>query len=98
MKVEIQEIQDLQLVFANLTAVMTELITASSQSNNDIIQLIPKIEEAEILTRYETMKLLQVSSVTLHNWHHNKTLPAQKLGGRVYYQKSDIMNKLNSVG
>jgi hypothetical protein len=44
------------MVFANLTAVMTELITASSQSNNDIIQLIPKIEEAEILTRYETME------------------------------------------
>jgi hypothetical protein len=30
MKVEIQEIKTLSIVFANLTAVMTELITASS--------------------------------------------------------------------
>lgn len=79
-----------ELITKSLKVEMIELIK--------VIQMIPKEdEEDKLITRRETANLLRVSVETLHHWNKNKILEAKKMGSRVFYLKSDIMNKLNSV-
>ena len=53
-------------------------------------------KETKLMSREEVEKFLGVSDTTLHNWNKSGELPAQKIGRRVYYNKSDIMAKLSS--
>lgn len=52
--------------------------------------------KAEVLTREQTCQLLNVSKTTLHNWHQQSLLIPSKIGGRVYYSKQDVLNKLSA--
>ena len=76
---------------------MGEVFASELRKANDVIQLNPSPEASDLLSRAETGKLLGVSTTTLFHWNNDKTLPAQKIGGRVYYQRSVIMNKLNKI-
>lgn len=51
-------------------------------------------EEAEWLKSAEVMKILKISSGTLQTLRINKTIPFTKLGGTIYYPKSDVLNLL----
>jgi len=54
-------------------------------------------EESEIISRNDACKLLKVSTTTLFHWNNNNILKAKKIGNRVYYLKSDVIDKLKSV-
>lgn len=81
----------------DLTKLISNCVKAELQNLNEVISTNSNPETDELLSRAETGKLLRVSFTTLWHWDNDKTLPAQKIGGRVYYQKSVIMNKLNNV-
>lgn len=51
----------------------------------------------EFLTRKATAELLGVSLPTLHVWTQKGMLPAQTIGTRVRYRKTDILNALKDV-
>ncbi|MGK4566924.1 helix-turn-helix domain-containing protein [Flavobacterium sp. 3HN19-14] len=51
----------------------------------------------ELLTREETSKLLKVSFTTLFHWNNDSTLPAHKIGRKVFYLRNEVMNKLNNA-
>lgn len=81
---------------------LAELITSSVKEEMNklikVIQMIPKEDdEDKLITRKETATLMKVSVETLYHWNVKKILKAKKVGNRVYYLRSDIMNKLNSV-
>lgn len=97
MNTEIKHIQVYQLSLADLSTIIREAVAIELKKANNIIQLNPKDEINDLLSRAETGKLLGVSHTTLFHWNNDKILEAQKIGGRVYYQKSVIMNKLNNV-
>jgi predicted DNA-binding transcriptional regulator AlpA len=97
MNIDFKQIQVLQLSLEDLSTMMTEAVAKGIEKANNVIQLNPEPEKDKLMSRAETAALLGVSLTTLFHWNNNKTLPNQKLGGRVYYQKSDIMNKLNNV-
>ena len=84
-------VQDLQeLIVKPLTEKMDKLLK--------VIQMIPKEDdEDKLITRRETANLMKVSVETLYHWNLKKILKAKKIGNRVYYLRSDIMNKLKSV-
>ncbi len=65
--------------------------------NEKIEKLKPpeeKRDQEDLLTVDETLKLLKCSKQALWNWRKNGILPSYRLGNRVYYKKSDILNKL----
>lgn len=68
---------------------ITQVIKLNPQS--------PERESKELLTREEVAKILKVSYTTLFHWNNSGELSAQKIGKRVYYQRSVIMDKLNNV-
>ena len=53
-----------------------------------------KRDEEELLTVDDTLKILKCSKQALWNWRKNGILPSYRLGNRVYYKKTDILEKL----
>ncbi|WP_431107733.1 helix-turn-helix domain-containing protein [Winogradskyella poriferorum] len=49
-----------------------------------------------ILTREEACKLLSIDLTTLWSYTKKGKLPSRKIGNRVYYLKSEILEVLNS--
>jgi len=52
----------------------------------------------ELLTRHETADFLGVSLPTLHDWTKTRKLKGYRIGNRVRYKKSDILQALNEIG
>ena len=80
-----------------LTALISNCVKAELQKINNLVQLNPKVEPDELLSRKQACELLGVSYTTLFHCNNDQVLPAQKIGNKVYYQKSAIMSKLNHV-
>lgn len=92
-----RSVQLIQMNISELTEIISNCVKAELQKINNVIQLTPKVESDELLSRKQASELLGVSYTTLFHWNNDKTLPAQKIGNKVYYQKSAIMSKLNRV-
>ena len=50
----------------------------------------------DILTREKTAELLKISFPCLNDWDKDGTLPAYRLGRRVYYFRSEVEKLLRS--
>lgn len=51
----------------------------------------------ELLTRQQTADILQISLVTLWNWTKKNIVPAHRIGNKVRYKKSEILNALQEI-
>jgi hypothetical protein len=90
---------------------MGQAVRIIDLTKEDLIQLIkeavppqkcppceePKSVVKEFLTRDETKQVLGVSFQTLNEWRKDGTLPASKIGKRVYYRRQDIVNRLTAA-
>lgn len=92
-----KSVQLIQMNISEFTEIISNCVKAELQKINNLFQLNPKVEPDELLSRKQASELLGVSYTTLFHWNNDKTLPAQKMGNKVYYQKSSIMNKLSRV-
>jgi predicted RecB family endonuclease len=86
-----------QLSVGDLQQLISEAVKEEITKITKVIQLQPQKEIPELLTRDQVTKILQVSLTTLYHWNNSGELSAQKIGNRVYYQRTIIMNKLNTV-
>jgi excisionase family DNA binding protein len=50
--------------------------------------------EEELLTREQTARLLKVSLVTLWSWTKKDIVPAYRIGNKVRYKKSEVLDSL----
>lgn len=89
----------IQISKNDLKQLIQEAVKEEMSKINDAIRLNPKESESksDLLTRKETAELLKVSETTLFLWNRDKVLEHKKLNNRVYYLRSNVMNKLNSV-
>jgi hypothetical protein len=51
-------------------------------------------DEDQILTREEAAKMLSVSFVTLWSWDKKDILQTYRIGNKIRYKKSDLLNAL----
>ena len=51
----------------------------------------------ELITRKETAEILGISLPTLNEWTKNGTLPAQRIGTRVRYNRATVYASLKDV-
>ena len=58
---------------------------------------VPTAPAPEFITRKETAEILGISLVTLHEWTKNGVIPAQRIGTRVRYKRSDVYSSLKDV-
>ena len=89
----------IQISKNDLKQLIQEAVKEEMSKINDAIRLNPKESESksDLLTRKETAELLSVSETTLFLWNRDKKLENKKIGNRVYYLKSEVLCKLNSV-
>ncbi len=86
-----------QLRVSDLQQLIKDAVKEEMTKITNVIQLKPQIESPELLTREEVAKMLNVSYTTLFLWNRDNKLEAKKIGKRVYYHRSVIMDKLNPV-
>jgi excisionase family DNA binding protein len=94
---EMKSIQVFQLSMEDLSQIIRDAVKSELQKNNEVIQLNPQKEAPELLTREEVAKMLKVSYTTLFLWNRDNKLEAKKIGKRVFYLRSEVMNRLNPV-
>ena len=54
------------------------------------------IQKKELMSRIETSELLGVNLVTVHKWVNQGLLSCYKLGGKVYFKRSEVMDAIES--
>lgn len=97
-----QKTNDQLLVTLNcsdLQQIIQNAVKAELENFKNLIQLQNKKtdHESDVLSREETAKLLGVSTTTLFLWNRNLILKAKKIGRRVYYLKSEVLEILKPV-
>lgn len=60
-------------------------------------QTQPQTEQKTLLSRSETAELLQVNLATIHRWTVSGKLNAKGIGGRVYYDREEVLNSVKSL-
>lgn len=73
------------IVQTEVQKILTELPPTTTES-------IP-----EFITRKETSRILGISLPTLHEWTKNGIIPAQRIGTRVRYRRTDVYASLKSI-
>lgn len=74
-----------------------EIIATELQKVSSFITVVPKDDSEELMTRQEVSNLLKVSFTTLYWWDKENILQPQRLRRRLYYLRSEVMNKLNNI-
>ncbi len=86
-----------KLNFEDLPKATEEILEKLKHLEKELISIKenfqPK-EPEELMTRKETANYLKVDISTLHNWTKKGKLIAYGIGGRVYYKRGEIEQKL----
>jgi hypothetical protein len=62
---------------------------------DELLQKYSTPAELRLLDEAEAMDFLKVSRRTLAKWRAEKVLPTKKLGGKIYYKLSEIIEALD---
>lgn len=54
----------------------------------------PQVHEKEFLTRQETIAFFGISNVCLHDWTKQGYFSSYKVGSRLYYRYSELVEKI----
>nr|WP_319998408.1 helix-turn-helix domain-containing protein [uncultured Draconibacterium sp.] len=66
-----------------------------TETTNSIIAKLDEERSPEILTRKEAMKKLDIKSeATMINWEKKGYLSPHRIGGRIFYQKNEVVDAL----
>ena len=62
------------------------------------LKVFPEMEPTpEFITRKETCRILGVTLPTLNEWTKNGVIPAQRIGSRIRYLRTDVYASLKQV-
>ena len=71
------------LTIGQLQDVIKDVLTSNSQ---------PEKPETDLMTRFEVMEYFEISAPTIQRWVKKGTLRKIKVGHKVYFNKSEILN------
>jgi excisionase family DNA binding protein len=89
MKKEIIQIENI-----NAEEFKDEIIKGVIMALKELNLPIQNADENILLTREETAKMLSVSLVTLWTWDKKDIIQSYRIGNKVRYKKSDVLNAL----
>ena len=89
--------QIIQIENTNANDFKNEIVKDVTNALKEIAGTMQNSDSNAILTRHETASMLNISLVTLWQWTKNNTLPAYKIGGKVRYKKSEILESLQKM-
>ena len=78
---------------------LTNLI--SNTIRQELKLIIPESKttepEPDFITRQETAKILGISLPTLNNWSKRSIILSYRIGTRIRYKKSEVLNSVKNV-
>lgn len=77
----------LKTISDKLVMILTKLETSETTTTGEI----------SYLTRKETAKLLKVSYPTLLSYVKRKIIPSNKIGGKVLFEKCEVLKAVNNI-
>ena len=93
----------LQIEITSDSDFRSEIIREIDQAISKVADKLQLNDNDKLLSREETANLLSVSLVTLWDWTKKDIIPAYRIGSKVRYKKSEVlqalkkMNKFNDV-
>ncbi len=90
-----QSFQMINLSVDDLSKLITECISKEMQGIKNLDTSKDIKLEKELLSIEEVSNLLGLSTTTLWKYRKDGTLPADKIGSRVYYSRTELLNHLN---
>jgi predicted DNA-binding transcriptional regulator AlpA len=93
LKIDVATIKEFKsLIKETIEKTMKDVLKSTEESNKVIDS------EDKLLTRDEVMKMLKISHSTLYHYQRKDILPFIKIGSRVYFKKSDIVDNIHLAG
>ncbi|MBN8643120.1 MAG: helix-turn-helix domain-containing protein [Flavobacteriales bacterium] len=89
--------QILQIENTNTIDFKNEILNGVSDVLKDFAINLQNKDNEILLTREETAKILSVSLVTLWDWTKKDIVPAYRIGNKVRYKKSEVLNALQQM-
>lgn len=89
--------QILQIENTNTLDFKNEILNGVSDVLKGFANTFQTNDQDILLTREETSKLLSVSLVTLWDWTRKDIIPAYRIGNKVRYKKSEVLNALQQM-
>ena len=88
-----------QITVGDLQQLIKEAVKEEISEITKTIQLTSEgsLSNDDLLTKKATAKFLNVSETTLYLWNRDKILIHKKINNRVYYLKSDLLNKIKTA-
>jgi len=89
-----------QIIFSGISfeQLQESIRTTVRNEVEKIVSSLTQPEPApELITRKETAQILGISLPTLNEWTKNGTLPAQRIGTRVRYQRANVYASLKDI-
>lgn len=87
--------QILQIENTNTTDFKNEILNGVTDVLKSFATNLQSQDNDILLTREETAKLLSVSLVTLWDWTRKDIIPAYRIGNKIRYKKSEVLNALH---
>ena len=83
-----------QIILSGITA--ADLVEVIRQTVQKEVQLLKAEQPEKLLSPSETCKIFQpsISKVTLAAWTKKGLLTEHRIGGRVFYKQSEVIEKL----
>ncbi|KAB1067954.1 helix-turn-helix domain-containing protein [Tamlana haliotis] len=88
--------QGFGLSVEDLQVMITEAVASELRKVRDLVSSSQTVEK-DLLTRDEACRFLDISYTTIWEYGKKDLIKPKKLGGRVYYSKSELLNLLNDV-
>ena len=88
---EVQFIQTSPNALANL---ISDQVREELEAHAAKLQKASSNDDKEVMTRKETAQFFGVSLVTIHDWTKSGILHPYKVGNRVFYRRSHLMQVL----
>lgn len=69
----------------------------SKEFSKHIPQPAPTTDDNELIKIEEVCKILNVTKVTVHNWKRDGVLPFYRIGTRIFFKKSEIVEAVIKI-
>jgi len=90
-----QNIQILNVTRQELVEIVKEGVKLELNRQKAIGQTTFNVSHEKYLSRSETAKLLHVTLVTLNNWEKKNILVPSRIGRRVLYKETKVLERLD---
>lgn len=83
--------------YQTLESMMNHTFEKLLKGMNDVMNLKPikeSFEDIDLMDMEETLSILKVSKMTIHNWKKAGIIKSYKMGRKIYFKKSELIEAM----